>query len=83
MANSTNLFKKAPKGYKMLKEGSARFLYPSQSKDVHYNPAQQFNRDISVLAINQFAKQHKGSLNVLEALAGTGLSSLRYMNEVS
>jgi tRNA (guanine26-N2/guanine27-N2)-dimethyltransferase len=53
---------------------------------------QEFNRDISILAINEFnqilteerqAKQkpHQG-IKVLEALAATGLRSVRYLKEI-
>jgi len=53
---------------------------------------QEFNRDISILAINEFnqilseeraakGKQHDG-IKVLEALAATGLRSVRYMKEI-
>ena len=59
---------------------------------VFYNPVQEFNRDFSVMAINQFAemvkqekadknKEFKG-LNVLEALSATGLRSVRYLKEI-
>lgn len=59
---------------------------------VFYNPVQEFNRDISILAINEFnkvleeektakGKSHDG-INVLEALAATGLRSVRYMKEI-
>ena len=59
---------------------------------VFYNPVQEFNRDFSIMAINQFAemtrlereaktKEFKG-INVLEALAATGLRSVRYLKEI-
>ena len=59
---------------------------------VFYNPVQEFNRDISILAINEFnqllteeraakGKTHEG-IKVLEALAATGLRSVRYMKEI-
>lgn len=59
---------------------------------VFYNPVQEFNRDLSILAINEFnqilseehaakGKTHDG-INVLEALAATGLRSVRYMKEI-
>jgi tRNA G26 N,N-dimethylase Trm1 len=59
---------------------------------VFYNPVQEFNRDISILAINEFnqilseekaakGKKHEG-IKVLEALAATGLRSVRYMKEI-
>jgi len=59
---------------------------------VFYNPVQEFNRDFSIMAINEFNevlkeeralknKEHRG-INVLEALAATGLRSVRYLKEI-
>ena len=59
---------------------------------VFYNPVQEFNRDISILTINEFnevlteeraakGKEHEG-ISVLEALAATGLRSVRYSKEI-
>ena len=59
---------------------------------VFYNPVQEFNRDTSILVINEFnellkeekeakAKAHDG-ISVFEALAATGLRSCRYMKEI-
>ncbi|CAI2364103.1 unnamed protein product [Moneuplotes crassus] len=59
---------------------------------VFYNPAQEFNRDLSIMCISEYGKQlqerrelkdcWKG-LKILEALAATGLRSCRYMKEIS
>jgi tRNA (guanine26-N2/guanine27-N2)-dimethyltransferase len=59
---------------------------------VFYNPVQEFNRDFSILAIREFAKvkkeerEKKGreflGVSILEALAATGLRSVRYMKEI-
>jgi tRNA G26 N,N-dimethylase Trm1 len=59
---------------------------------VFYNPVQEFNRDFSIMAINQFSQKLKAEkeakdkeftgINVLEALAATGLRSVRYMKEI-
>jgi tRNA G26 N,N-dimethylase Trm1 len=59
---------------------------------VFYNPVQEFNRDTSIMAINEFnsmiaeeraakGKEHAG-ISVLEALAATGLRSVRYLKEI-
>ena len=59
---------------------------------VFYNPVQEFNRDISILVIREFIKlreeecqakqkEFKG-VDVLEALAATGLRSVRYLKEI-
>jgi tRNA (guanine26-N2/guanine27-N2)-dimethyltransferase len=59
-----------PAGYEAVQEGLATILVPKGSAEPHsaerdatpdqtvfYNPIQQFNRDISVLVINEFAKE--------------------------
>jgi len=98
--------KEIPEGYKVLSEGQAKILYRAPSagekrqKDdaestrdaVFYNPVQEFNRDISILAITQFGRMLKAEkeekkeefegLKVLEALAATGLRSVRYCKEI-
>ena len=54
---------------------------------------QEFNRDFSILAIREFAKLKKEErlakgkddytgIQLLEALAATGLRSVRYMKEI-
>jgi len=59
---------------------------------VFYNPVQEFNRDTSILVINEFnamlseeraakGKSHDG-IRVFEALAATGLRSVRYLKEI-
>lgn len=110
--------KKAPAGYKVLKEGKANLLYIEEQMEkdeqnrvknaaggfrqanevnetrgaVFYNPVQEFNRDTSILVINAFndvlqeeraakTKEHEG-IKVFEALAATGLRSVRYMKEI-
>ncbi len=60
---------------------------------VFYNPVQEFNRDISILTIREHAKvkaeelaargkENKTGFSVLEALAATGLRSVRYQKEI-
>ena len=72
-----------------ITEGSATiYVTNEKSTDVFYNPVQQFNRDMSVAVINQFAKDKKSEsddfkgLQILEALSATGLRSIRYANEI-
>lgn len=97
--------KEAPPGYKYLREGQAKILYhvkelcgakwvrDSEKKEtVFYNPVQEFNRDISILAITQFGLDMKShmeekkkefvGIKILEALAATGLRSVRYAKEI-
>mmetsp|Transcript_38634 Transcript_38634/g.58797 ORF Transcript_38634/g.58797 Transcript_38634/m.58797 type:complete len:389 (+) Transcript_38634:18-1184(+) len=59
---------------------------------VFYNPVQEFNRDISIAVIREYIKvfteerEAKGKtvdgISVLEALAATGLRSVRYLKEI-
>jgi len=87
---------KIPANHKLVQEGKAKILYAiptgeeKQSAPVFYNPVQEFNRDLSVLIINTHAKlrkveeksDKKDEFVVLEALAATGLRSIRYLKEV-
>lgn len=57
-----------------------------------YNPVQEFNRDISIAVIHEYAKmfneekaakgKEERDIRVLEALAATGLRSVRYLKEI-
>ena len=61
---------------------------------VFYNPVQEFNRDISLTVIREFIKiqreeldakgkdHNKDGIYILEALAATGLRSVRYLKEI-
>lgn len=46
-------------GFKEITEGKAAILYPA-SESVFYNPVQQFNRDLSILAIKHHISVLKG-----------------------
>ena len=76
----------------MVKEGQAEVLFPSQN-DVFYNPVQEFNRDLSTAVIQAHAAQNLDTMKhvpgeicddgitVLEALASSGLRSIRVAKE--
>ncbi|XP_064478026.1 tRNA (guanine(26)-N(2))-dimethyltransferase-like [Ornithodoros turicata] len=79
-----------------VKEGKAEVLFPS-THDVFYNPVQEFNRDMSVAVIQEFINIRReeqqsdlGSstdageykVTILEALAASGLRSIRYALEI-
>lgn len=69
--------------YEPLTEGRATILFP-KSGEVFYNPVQQFNRDLSIAAIQTFQKQYvqeqrdraerkkQNKLNALAAAAAKG-----------
>lgn len=82
-------------GPKVIIEGSAKIF---EEGNVFYNPVQEFNRDMSICVLNTFlsiynkeladteAKRQKvrpkKKVRILEALAATGLRSIRYAKEV-
>ncbi|KAK7074375.1 tRNA methyltransferase 1 [Halocaridina rubra] len=68
--------------YTSVTEGKAEVLFPS-THDVFYNPVQEFNRDLSVAVLRQLASEHEGGIRILEALAASGLRSIRYAKEVN
>jgi tRNA (guanine26-N2/guanine27-N2)-dimethyltransferase len=78
----------APEGFESITEGAARIIFQNK-KEVFYNPAQEVNRDLSVLVLRMFVeqvRQERGEkfegITVLEALSATGLRSIRYWKEV-
>merc|ERR1719193_328018 len=72
----------------MIKEGLAEILsvQGEKAQKVFYNECQVFNRDLSIIVLNAFAelrKQNGGKdIRILEALAASGLRSIRYWKEV-
>lgn len=66
----------------VLTEGKAKILY--KKGKVFYNPVQEFNRDLSVLVISEFLKNHhrQEGAKIVECLSATGLRSIRYALEV-
>ena len=80
--------------YQKIQEGKAEILFP-QNQEVFYNPVQQFNRDMSIAAIKTWASMDRQQrlaskklsseepkYRVLEALAASGLRSIRYAKEI-
>jgi len=80
-------------GWTVVKEGQAEVLFPSLN-DVFYNPVQEFNRDLSTAVIQAHADQQlegveyaagevcNEGISVLEALAASGLRSIRFAKEI-
>ena len=80
----------------LISEGLAQVL-PIETNEVFYNPAQVFNRDLSILLASLFVRERFGLLSVktrkgllsedgpvrvLEGLAASGLRSIRYAKEL-
>ena len=75
--------------FSILQEGSAEVLFPSLN-DVFYNPVQEFNRDLTTAVIQNFIEQrteergeNTEGVAILEALAASGLRSIRFAKELS
>jgi tRNA G26 N,N-dimethylase Trm1 len=45
-----------PEGFEAITEGAARVIFENKN-EVFYNPAQEVNRDLSVLVLRLFAEQ--------------------------
>ena len=68
--------------YKIISEGKANAYFPI-NEQVFYNPIQEFNRDLSIAVINTFSKNNNNlKLKILEALAASGIRSMRYALEI-
>jgi len=81
--------------HNMIKTAKGKRVANDQNEvrgTVFYNPVQEFNRDISILAIREFSKLRQEELalrgkeftgiSILEALSATGLRSVRYLKEI-
>uniref|UniRef100_A0A674H9A2 tRNA (guanine(26)-N(2))-dimethyltransferase n=1 Tax=Taeniopygia guttata TaxID=59729 RepID=A0A674H9A2_TAEGU len=84
-------------GETLITEGRATIVFPS-ANEVFYNPVQGFNRDLTCAVLTEFARLQlrpkgiqgtaalwgspSGGLRVLEALAASGLRSVRFAREV-
>ena len=60
-------------------EGAARIAL---KPDVFLNPAQVFNRDLSMLVASVYAADLPEPVRVLEPMAATGIRSIRYFKEL-
>lgn len=71
-----NLFEK-------VTEGKAICYFNKTKNEVFYNPIQEFNRDLSISVLNTYSAVNKNKkLRILEALAASGIRSMRYAKEV-
>jgi tRNA (guanine26-N2/guanine27-N2)-dimethyltransferase len=86
---------------KSIKENITSIWVPDVDKNLHhsgpgtanvpvfYNPAMQFNRDVSILVIDRFLQEKEktrvagGKVTLLDGLAGTGIRMVRMGNELS
>jgi len=89
-------FRTDENGRQVVTEGKAEIVFPSE-KDVFYNPVQEFNRDLTIAVVREFSRDllekrgvdepkagqvHENGLTILEALAASGLRSVRFAREI-
>ena len=70
-----------------IKEGETIIKFPkfdkvSSSVPVFYNPKMEFNRDISILAIQTFQKEINQEINICDLFSGSGIRGVRYKKEI-
>ncbi|MDD1763432.1 MAG: tRNA (guanine(10)-N(2))-dimethyltransferase [Methanobacteriaceae archaeon] len=74
--------------YMLINEGQVRIKIPTFEKvssraPVFYNPVMELNRDLSVLALQQFKSEIEKGLTVCDAFGGSGIRGIRYSKEVA
>ena len=70
-----------------VNEGSVTIVVPDFSKvsaraPVFYNPSMEFNRDVSVVALQVFQRLLGGGISVADTFSGSGIRAIRYLVEV-
>lgn len=74
---------KEPPACEQVREGKAVVNFVKTNNQVFYNPIQEFNRDLSIACINTYSSVNGGKkLRILEALAASGIRSMRYALEI-
>jgi len=73
---------------KLIKEGLVEIQVPKFDKvssrvPVFYNPKMEFNRDISILALQTFQEEVNRRINVCDVFGGSGIRAIRYKKEIS
>lgn len=64
-----------------IEQYTAEKQQPTTDMPVFYNPRMRINRDLSVLFLAAYMKNHRMEL-LCEPLAGSGVRTLRYLNEI-
>lgn len=71
---------------KKISEGKAAIFVPEQpisrKAQAFYNPAMEYQRDITMCALMAFRKESRHNISVCDPLAGTGVRSVRMALEV-
>lgn len=72
---------------KTIEEGLVKIQFPefekvSSEAPVFYNPKMEFNRDISILAIQTFQELLNKDVNIGDVFGGSGIRGIRYKKEI-
>jgi tRNA (guanine26-N2/guanine27-N2)-dimethyltransferase len=72
---------------KIIKEGLVNITIPefekiSSEAPVFYNPEMEFNRDISILAIQAFQEEIDKKIDICDVFGGSGIRAIRYKKEI-
>ena len=74
---------------KLYNEGNTSFYAPNlknyripQDAPVFYNPKMEFNRDFSIIIVQNYQKQINEKISICDPLSGIGIRGIRYGNEV-
>lgn len=70
-----------------ITEGKTRIQFPefekvSSDAPVFYNPRMEFNRDISILALQTFQKKLNKPISICDLFGGSGIRGVRYKKEI-
>ncbi len=73
---------------KTIEEGTTKIEFPEYEKvssdaPVFYNPHMELNRDISILALQTYQKEHGKDINICDLFGGSGIRGIRYKNEIN
>lgn len=72
---------------KTIEEGTSKIEFPEYEKvssdaPVFYNPHMELNRDISILALQTYQKEHGKDICICDLFGGSGIRGIRYKNEI-
>eukprot|EP01087_Luapelamoeba_hula_P018926 TRINITY_DN6184_c1_g1_i1.p1 TRINITY_DN6184_c1_g1~~TRINITY_DN6184_c1_g1_i1.p1 ORF type:complete len:648 (-),score=108.25 TRINITY_DN6184_c1_g1_i1:156-2099(-) len=85
----TSTIQETPEGFTTLTEGKATVIFSKKDEGAFYNEAQEANRDLSLLIIQQVINQlmeQRGAafdgVTIFEGLSASGLRAIRYWKEL-
>ncbi len=75
------------KELKIIEEGTVEIRFPdfdkvSSNAPVFYNPKMEFNRDMSILALQTYQKEVDREINICDLFGGSGIRGIRYKKEI-